>query len=323
MGFVFLSHSSKDKEFVRDLARDLARLGMKPWLDEWEIRIGECIVSKVDSAIANADYVILVLSPNSVESGWVEREWKARYWDEINEKKVIVLPVLLRDCQIPALIKTKRYADFRESYAVGLANLANALIPARVSEIMEDTARQVPGPTEVRLLIERLQTPGHSISRAIAESLSLSHRFGSGELEKFCRGELSGWDRGEQSESLPHRQIDVFLAPNSEINAFYIEWSEDLSKALEFMRREPKQFIPYRLQVGLAISDLERDVDANSKKMLLTFSLPRQSLFPETKQPDRPLLAYARGDSYERIIGAVRVRLTELLLDLLPKINTP
>lgn len=35
----FLSHASEDKAgFVEPLARKLAELGVKPWLDKWEIR---------------------------------------------------------------------------------------------------------------------------------------------------------------------------------------------------------------------------------------------------------------------------------------------
>ena len=70
-------------------------------LDEWEIKVGECIPSKIDHAIGEADYVIIVLSPDAVESGWVEREWQSKYWDEIEQNKIFVLPVLLKDCKIP------------------------------------------------------------------------------------------------------------------------------------------------------------------------------------------------------------------------------
>ena len=124
---VFLSHSSKDKVFVRYLATDLTNAGHRPWLDEWEIRVGESIPSRISAGIEDADAVAVVLSENALDSLWVEREWQAKYWREIVEKRVMVLPVLHRDCTIPTLLATKRYADFRSDYRLGLQHLLAAL----------------------------------------------------------------------------------------------------------------------------------------------------------------------------------------------------
>ncbi len=104
MSKVFISHSSNDKAFVRQLASNLKDIGHQPWLDEWEIRVGDCIVSKIEQGIADANFVIIVLSSNAVRSGWVEREWKSKYWDEIQQNKTLVLPVLIENCQIPQLL---------------------------------------------------------------------------------------------------------------------------------------------------------------------------------------------------------------------------
>ena len=68
MTTVFISHSAKDKPFVRKLAEDLRRLGVDPWLDEWEIKVGDCIVTKVEHAVANADFVAVVLAPDPAQA---------------------------------------------------------------------------------------------------------------------------------------------------------------------------------------------------------------------------------------------------------------
>lgn len=128
MASLFLSHSSHDKEFARKLSADLRELGHQPWLDEWEIRVGDCIISAIETGIERADYVIIVLSRNSVASGWVEREWKSKYWQEIEDARTRVLPVLIEDCEIPVLLKTKKYADFRLNHSVGLASLAAGIV---------------------------------------------------------------------------------------------------------------------------------------------------------------------------------------------------
>jgi hypothetical protein len=79
---VFLSHSSKDKPFVRDLANALEAGGeIKVWLDEREIDYGENIVLKIADGL-DADFVLLILSPNSVDSKWVKEEWSDAYWEQ-------------------------------------------------------------------------------------------------------------------------------------------------------------------------------------------------------------------------------------------------
>ncbi len=124
---IFISHSSEDKPFARWIATDLKASGHKPWLDEWEISVGESIPAKISLGVKEADFVIVILSENAVKSNWVEREWQNKYWDEVNSGKIHVLPVLYRDCEIPELLKTKKYADFRNSYNDGLEDVLSAI----------------------------------------------------------------------------------------------------------------------------------------------------------------------------------------------------
>ena len=124
---IFISHSSKDKKIARRLFEDMKKMGFDPWLDEAEIAVGECILTKINDGIANSDYIVIILSKNSVNSNWVEKEWKSKYWDEISSGLVTVLPILTDDCAIPKLLQTKKYANFTEGYTVGFAHLMNAL----------------------------------------------------------------------------------------------------------------------------------------------------------------------------------------------------
>ncbi|GAA0954426.1 hypothetical protein GCM10009554_60150 [Kribbella koreensis] len=124
---VFISHSSLDMEQATWLSVDLASEGHAPWLDEWQIKVGESIPSKIAHGIDDCDYLLVLLSPNSVESGWVEREWSAKYWSEVEQGQVSVIPVLIDDCKIPTLLRTKKYADIRNDYRTGLEQILEAL----------------------------------------------------------------------------------------------------------------------------------------------------------------------------------------------------
>ncbi|MCG9963222.1 toll/interleukin-1 receptor domain-containing protein [Shewanella cutis] len=48
---VFLSHNHKDKAFVRKLARDIDAHGIKVWIDEAEMKIGDSLVQKISGKV--------------------------------------------------------------------------------------------------------------------------------------------------------------------------------------------------------------------------------------------------------------------------------
>jgi len=124
---IFISHSSKDKKFATWLGTDLKASGHTPWFDEWDICVGESIPEKISNGLSDANFIVVVLSTNSIKSKWVEREWHTKYWSEIEKNQTIVLPLLIEDCDIPELLKTKKYADFRWNYNDGLEDVLHAI----------------------------------------------------------------------------------------------------------------------------------------------------------------------------------------------------
>jgi hypothetical protein len=113
MGSVFLSHSHVDKPFVRRLAADLKAAGVDVWLDEAEIKIGDSLIRKIEESISTVEYVAACLSSNSIKSNWVTKELDIAMTREIKGKRVVVLPLLLENCEIPPFLSDKCYADFR------------------------------------------------------------------------------------------------------------------------------------------------------------------------------------------------------------------
>jgi hypothetical protein len=86
---------------------------MDVWYDLAGLEGGSRWGVEIRKAIKNSDYVIVVLSPDSVESDWVERE----YLFSSNEKKKI-LPILYRDCELPLSFLNVNYVDGRgENYS--------------------------------------------------------------------------------------------------------------------------------------------------------------------------------------------------------------
>jgi hypothetical protein len=111
---IFLSHNAADKPFVNRLARDLENQGVRCWIDEAEINIGESLIEKIRDGIDNVDFVATVLSINSVNSPWVQHEIDVAMNQEINGRRVKVLPIMLTPCELPGFLMGKLYADFTE-----------------------------------------------------------------------------------------------------------------------------------------------------------------------------------------------------------------
>lgn len=137
---VFISHSSQDKEFVVRLATDLhTRKGIETWLDKWEINPGDSIPEKIEEGLSKADILILVLSPNSVNSVWVKYERQAWLTMQIEEEKRArderrpprrrLIPVLYQDCDKPAFLQHIKHIKITDQdYEGGLEQLANAIL---------------------------------------------------------------------------------------------------------------------------------------------------------------------------------------------------
>lgn len=127
MPSLFLSHSSIDKPFVEKLAKDLNRVGIRVWFDKWEIKVGESLTWKIEEGLQANDYLGIVLSPEALNSEWVKCELSAAWCRQMNTRKVIVLPIMYRDCNIPMFLADRKYADFRTDYQQGFADLCHTL----------------------------------------------------------------------------------------------------------------------------------------------------------------------------------------------------
>ena len=130
MSSIFLSHNRRDKPFVRKLSERLQAHGIRTWVDEAEMRLGDSLVSKIETAIREFKYLGVVLSPNSVSSEWVRREVNVALTEEFHGSQVKVLPLLYQECEIPGFLVVRHSVDCTE-----IAHFY--LTSRRVAEIVE------------------------------------------------------------------------------------------------------------------------------------------------------------------------------------------
>jgi len=130
---VFISYSHADSDFVDSLAKQLVSHRHYIWLDKWELNVGDSLIQKIQSALHLTPGLIVVLSKASVESEWCKRELDSGLIRELEEKRVVVFPLVKEDCELPLFLRGKVYADFRSSFDdgfralnEGIAKISNA-----------------------------------------------------------------------------------------------------------------------------------------------------------------------------------------------------
>ena len=74
MAQLFISHSSLDDAFVRELRWTLADLKQEVWIDSRELRGGDPLWPGIQKAIEDSSAVAVVVSPNSLQAKWVGKE---------------------------------------------------------------------------------------------------------------------------------------------------------------------------------------------------------------------------------------------------------
>jgi hypothetical protein len=123
----FLSHSSRDKDFVRRLAADLTSRGVTVWLDEQDILAGQSFVERISEGIYASDVFLFISSEDSVKSEWAKKELNLAFSRQLSKADVQIIPAKIDDAEVPKILKDIHYADFRKSYEDGLSTLLRAM----------------------------------------------------------------------------------------------------------------------------------------------------------------------------------------------------
>jgi SH3-like domain-containing protein len=123
MAQIFLSYSRKDIDFARKLAGDLEKAGYDVWWDITDLRGGDDWVRTIPAAIAASKYMIVILTPDSIESEWVRKE----YTQALNFRKKII-PIMFIPCSVPFALNTINFVNFSAGeYEENFKNLLSPL----------------------------------------------------------------------------------------------------------------------------------------------------------------------------------------------------
>ncbi|GEM_PF-1252142 len=118
---VFISYAWKNQPLAKQLQKDLRRDGVEVFIDYEKITGGDSLPDRISAGLDWCNTLVLLWSAEAAQSYYVSQEWTSAF----HLKKKIV-PCLLDDTALPALLRGKLYLDFA-SYETGYAALRRAL----------------------------------------------------------------------------------------------------------------------------------------------------------------------------------------------------
>jgi hypothetical protein len=263
MSSIFLSHNHGDKPFVRRLANDLTAKGIRVWLDEAEIKIGDSLIRKISSGIYDMDFLGAVLSPNSVQSRWVQEELEQALHIQISEAYVKVLPILLHDCKMPGFLLDKVYADFRDENNYQFA---------------------------LEKLVERINQRYDHLKQSFPEGRSAQERIGDVLVKQGFNGLLQLVKKGEYVEELPSFITNQIVQSNLRLLALkvYIEAGLRNDKMFKQLLEDFDQDI--RDFMITSIREHGFDIDEESLRKIIVDPASSNDVFLHTVKLSRDLV---------------------------------
>jgi hypothetical protein len=119
---VFISYSSRDKEWVRgELLTRIEQAGLQAFIGYRDFTRGAPSLNEMERGVVECRKTLVVLTPDYVESGWAEIEnLMVQTLDPAN-RDLRLLPLLKADCKKPLRLGALTHIDFTEGPDLDLA----------------------------------------------------------------------------------------------------------------------------------------------------------------------------------------------------------
>jgi len=177
MTHVFISYSHHDRWTARRLAEELRARDVNAWLDLDSISAGSNWTSEIERALAEADTLVLLLSPDSVESDSVRHELEYA----VRQSKPVLM-VMVRDTPLPILMRNQQYIDARQDWDRAMSQLVDALSmlrppPRRDKEAARREAVRREAARQETARLGQMPPPAPSVAPAMRETLAPRRRW--------------------------------------------------------------------------------------------------------------------------------------------------
>ena len=146
---VFISHATTDKNFVLELDKQLKALNINTWIDCYKLIAGNQLDSEIQQAIQAAQYFIVVLSPQTINSVWVKKE--IEYAEEVakNNADYKIIPMMLDGIEPAALNMWFKQEPLGIKIQLKVGELQQ-----KIPDILAALGRRLPTPSQGEKIIQ-------------------------------------------------------------------------------------------------------------------------------------------------------------------------
>ncbi|MBF0283775.1 MAG: tetratricopeptide repeat protein [Magnetococcales bacterium] len=206
---VFLSHASEDKPLAEGLRRGLSEHGVEAWIDHRYLTGGDDLPEEIKQQIDDADYFMVILSLDAMNSEWVAKETD---WALARKDQLKIVPVTLGETVKPSLVK--RFLGGRE---LKVLTLRDDDLQELMPHLLDALGRRLPGyepprPIPAAPPVEELVL--------ILDQCAIAEKEGKRRGKARARLEYHPADRSEKVESGGYD----FEAPLGPIEAEELAW---------------------------------------------------------------------------------------------------
>jgi hypothetical protein len=291
---VFLCHNTEDKPAVREIAQQLVREGIKPWLDEREIRPGTSWQTALEQQIGFIKSAAVFVGDSGI-GPWQLSEIQA-FLNQFVKRACPVIPVVLGSAKstpkLPLLLENLHWVDFRATHLDPLKQLIWGITgkkPRELSDIHSFDKPDIPNDqTELRLLPIRnaahaVRSDGSRFYPALAEAPSPEQAV---QLEILRRRVMEYWVDGVLRHSL-YNEVLISLDSREVANAIDAPWKYTVEVS-DAMNSGP-------------LNDRDVSVIYDTTGLMLILGEPGSGKTTTLLDLARTLLERARDDIKERV----------------------
>jgi predicted nucleotide-binding protein len=110
---IFISYNHHDQVCATKLALELKQQpDVDVFIDHWDMSAGESLLDRIEKAIDESSFLIVLLSSNSVESKWVETELQYAFLKQ-QEQRMRIIPVIIDECKLPSQVAGSLCIDMK------------------------------------------------------------------------------------------------------------------------------------------------------------------------------------------------------------------
>src|SRR6266850_5919162 len=107
----FVSYNQADKDWAEWIAWELEQVGYTTVIQAWDFLPGSNFVLEMQKAACEASRTIAVLSPDYLNAEFTQPEWAAALAADPDGRAGKLIPVRVRECKPPGLLKAIVYID--------------------------------------------------------------------------------------------------------------------------------------------------------------------------------------------------------------------